>query len=216
MKKHIISMILIFITLSNCKPAHSNGDEGRFTKAENTIDTLSNDAKCKFLVKKDVEIKLDTILRIEDDTLHVNYKVTNNTIKNLLFFHLGCLGMNIKGNYPETDYPYCSALIINSKNEFPMLFKSNMGPRKEKKDCNPYSYVLLLAGESITFHREIYIGNYHLLGKVFKVKLKYSSPYNKIFINKFKRMQSKNPKLKDYERFEGVIESNLCPLTLHR
>lgn len=214
MKRHIILIIAVFISFISCKQANNNRDSGSLTNTEKVVDTLSNDTKCKVEVKKDVEILLDSVFDVKKDSLYINYKVINNTTKNLLFFHLGCLGVELNEAYMDNDYPGSTIFIMNYNNELPRLYKANTRRTKDNPSCYPYAYILLHAGESKSFYGEICIGNYHLLGSSFKLKLKYSSPYNKDFINRFKRMQSKNSKLKDYERFEGVIESNQCPFTL--
>lgn len=216
MKRHIILIIAVFISFVSCKQTNSNS----LTNAEMVVDTLSNDAKCKVEVKKDVELLLDSVLEVKNDTLYFRYKAMNSTSRNLLFFHFKYfdteIDFDIDKSSLELNYPNSKIHIINSNNKLPRSYRSSMGGlRKEDPDSKQYSYILLRSGESKSFYKKIYIGNLNLFGDSFKLKLRYSSPYNEYFISKFKKMQSKNPKLKDYERFEGVIESNECFLTLH-
>jgi hypothetical protein len=74
-----------------------------------------------------------------------------------------------------------------------------------------FSYVMLPTGESLIFKRKYHIGNLYLEQGDYNLKLRYYSPYNEDFDKRFKRAQRRNAKLKDYERFEGVVESNMCP-----
>ena len=213
MKKDIILVITIFISFANCQQVHSNKDNDSFTRKKETIDTLCNN-KTEKVLKTDIEIWLNPAVKVRKDTLFFSYKLINNTSKNLLFYHIQAFSIKLESYTTDSDYPKCNILIYDSNHKLPETYTVDTGPREVNKNYAPYAYVLLRAGESRTFNQKEYIGNYHLLGKSFEFKLKYLSPYNKVFINQFKKMQARNPKLKEYERFEGIIESNQTSFTL--
>lgn len=169
-------------------------------------------------------------IKVKKDTLYFKYKVINNTAKNLLLYHFQAFDVKLE-SYTESDYPKCSIHIINSNNKLPetgiaqhrdyFVVDSNNKIKmydlpKYPPEYNPYAYILLPTESNKTFAGKYYIGNYQLLGKSFKLKLKYLSPYNPVFINHFKKIQTKSQKLKQYEKFEGIIESNCCPFTLYQ
>ena len=227
MKRHIVLIIVIFISI--CQQTHGNRHDNSLIKVKSGFIAFLNNENCNLEIKMNVEIRLDSV-SVKKDTLYFEYKVINNTSKNLLFYLIQSL--NVKLEYlTESNYPKCDIYIINSNKKLPekaiaqhrdyFVVDSNNNITIQNLHKKPliqdkeYSYILLPAGNYKVFVGKICIGRYQLLGKSFELKLRYLSPYNKHFINQFKMMQIKNPKLKKYERFEGIIESNCSPFSLY-
>lgn len=227
MRIRIISVIVISMFI--CQQTYFNRYDNSFIKIESGFIAFLNNENCNLEIKMNVEIRLGSVT-VKKDTLYFEYKLINNSAKNLLFYHIQSLNIKLE-SLTESNYPKCSIYIINSNKKLPdnaivrhrdyFVVDSNNNItiqnlyKKAQIQDKEYSYILLPAGNYKTFIGKIYIGEYQLLGKSFELKLRYLSSYNKHFINQFKMMQSKNPKLKEYEKYEGVIESNCIPFTLY-
>lgn len=149
MKKYFILAICILVSLTNCKKAHCNRGDDNFTNSEKVLDTLSN-TKTHKKEEIGVGIWLDSTIQIRQDTIFFSYKVINNTSKNLLFYRIQALDIKLE-EFADSDFPKCSILIFDSNHKLPKTCIVDTRPRELDKDYDPYSYILLRAGESHSF-----------------------------------------------------------------
>jgi hypothetical protein len=215
----LILILLSFVFFETCKQTPKTSNKEGDTSVESTLlsDVLS-DSITNTNVDSNIFINIQlnsSSIKVLNDSLYFSYKVTNKTSKDLLLYHIQYLDIKLE-SYTESDFPKCSIHIIDSNNKLPQNMLSILGTPKTivPSEYDTNSFALLATGESRIFNRTVYIGNIQLEKGDYKLKLKYLSPYNEYYAKRFKTLQKRNIKLKDYDLFEGIVESNICPFTI--
>jgi hypothetical protein len=220
MKQIVLYLFILLATglLPCCKQNSGNKESNR------SVDSLQSEAivpDSLEIIDKNRLLNDDLLLElipssifVFNDSVHFSYKITNTASKDLMLYCIQSLGIKLE---PLADsnpvWPGCFLYIIDKNNKLPTELWVTLGGKYEElpKEYEIYSYVKLDVNESLTFNRRFDIKCLRLDSGEYKLKLRYSSPHNEEFINRFKKEQRLKTKLKDYELFEGVVESNMCP-----
>lgn len=208
----VIPFTILLSSINTCTSKNRKND----TLIENVIldKTFHNSMmNCDSMTKISLEL---TTLKTSRDSITFNYRITNKSQINLLIYHLQYLNILLSGS-PESEFPMCNIYLINNSDELPKEEITIVKPEELPPEYSINSYVLLPTGKMKEFRRTIYIGDLVFYKKDYMMKLKYLPPkgtHGKWFYESFKKERNENPKLKEYEIFECIIESNICPITI--
>lgn len=210
----LLAIILLPFLLSCNKKSKVTDSSNQIEEIiEMKTDLTDNSAQDIKANQKDVTLEmLCSTIRIESDTLYFNYKVINNSSRNLFFYHLQLLSYSLELTIdPQYNFPKCNVIITDRNESIPSLIGRTGGQKKyEPAEYSLNSFVMIESNNSQLFKRGFYIGDLVLNPGEYKFRLQYYSPYNQYYLTRFKKKKEQTVSLKNYDLFEGVLESNRC------
>lgn len=215
MKNVILFIILLLSLLFSCNnKTKVNDSSNQVMDTINMNANLMEDSVQDIMTKqKGVTLEiLSSTVQLKNDTLYFNYKVSNNSSRNLFFYHLQLLSYSLELNIDtENIFPKCNIIILDRNGNVPTLIARTGGVKKyEPTEYSLNSFIMMQSNNSQLFERRFYIGDLVLNAGEYKFILQYYSPHNEYYLMRFKDKQKKTVNLKNYELFEGVLKSNTC------